>query len=110
LGCGFIFGCYKAFLVHIASAAAVGWTASVLWEIVLVLLLPAILYVICGGTVNKFSTLRKQILFTEEESLAEGVLTALVMFITITITTVLWYGLRYDPTGTFKPDWTNKLG
>jgi hypothetical protein len=35
---------------------------------------------------------------------------ALMVFIVTILSSVLWYGLKYDSAGTFKPDWTNKFG
>jgi hypothetical protein len=111
LGCGFALGCLRGTNAVIESDVAVGWIASIFWVIVIPLLLLIILNVICL-LVGENRILRKQILFTavQGDDARFDVSAALTLFIMVMLTTVLWYGLRYDPTGTFKPDWTNKLG
>lgn len=34
----------------------------------------------------------------------------LAMFVVTVAITTVWYALRFDPTGTYKPDWTDALG
>jgi hypothetical protein len=110
-------GYLKGILVIYSTARGTGYAISICLAI---LVTPVLLLILAIPVlyIYEFRVLRKQVLFLEKDQYSGGVegaeamqmVLALMVFIVTMLSSVLWYGLKYDSADTFKPDWTNKFG
>jgi hypothetical protein len=110
-------GYLKTLLAIYSTTLNAGYAISICVATFLTLLLLSI-FVTPLIVIYESRVLRKQVLFLEKDQYPGGVdnaevmqmMFALTVFVITMLSSVLWYGLKYDSAGTFKPDWTNKFG
>jgi hypothetical protein len=110
-------GLIKVALAIYSTAGGCGYSVSISFAAFAASFLLIFLF-IPVSFIYKSRVLRKQVLFLEKDQYSGGVVEAeviqmelaLMVFIVTILSSVLWYGLKYDSAGTFKPDWTNKFG
>jgi heme/copper-type cytochrome/quinol oxidase subunit 4 len=77
-----------------------------------------ILFWRCGWSVSALALVSKRfrlelLLLSVDDHKEETEMMAIscfYMFLSVFVLGLLWFAYRYDESGTFKPDWTNKFG